>query len=256
MARRAIWKGYLHFQDMDVPVKLHTTVREQRVQFNLLHKRDKVRLRQEMICAYEQVPVPSEEIVKGYEFEEGRYVLFDKDEIAAIEPEDSRMIEIHEFVKSDEIDPLFRDRAYYLEPEATTGTFAALREVLEKLNVEGICTWTMRKRSYLGSLQAHGRSLRLNSIRYADEIIPASALDLPDADVSEREQEIGIQLINQMTASFQPDKYENEHQKKLQDLIERKTRGEKITILRPRRLKATTPDTLLDTLRASLKKVA
>lgn len=256
MGRRAIWKGNVHFQDINIPVKLHITVREQKVQFDLLHKHDKVRLKQQMVCAYEQVPVSASEIIKGYEFEPGKYVLFDKDVIAGTEPESNRTIEIHEFVKSQEIDPMFRDRSYYLEPEAENNTFLSFTKAMAEMDVEAICTWTMRKRSYFGSLQAYGTSMRLNTMRYADEIVSASSLNLPHADTSEREEQIGIQLINQMSAAFQPDKYESDHQKKLQDMIDRKTRGEQITILRPKRIKATTPDTLLDTLKASLRKVA
>ena len=256
MARRAIWKGYLHFGGIDVPVKLHTTVREQRIQFHLLHKRDGIRLKQQMVCAYEQVPVSSEEQVRGYQIEEGRYVLIRNDELDMLDPENNRMIEVHEFVKSREIDPIYYDRAYYLEPDIKNGIFRMLMNALRELDIGGICTWTMRKRTYIGALQAFNTSLRLNSIHYADEIISTSSLDLTDTAVSQKEREIGIQLINQMSGSFRPEEFTNEHQKKLQDLIDRKTRGEKITILRPKRVKTTAPDTLLETLKAGLKRVA
>ena len=117
MAGRAIWKGYIHFGSVDVPVKLHTAVKEDRIQFHLLHKRDHVRLKQQMVCAYEKVPVPMEEQTRGFELEDGKYILVDPEELEQTEPEDSRMIEVHEFVKTEEIDPLFLERVYYLEPE-------------------------------------------------------------------------------------------------------------------------------------------
>ena len=121
---------------------------------------------------------------------------------------------------------------------------------------QGICTWTMRKRSYLGALQMRGKILRLNTLRYADEVISVQSLELPKIPLSEKELKIGSDLINQLTAPFQPQKFQNEHQKKLQQLIDKKARGEKIVILRPRRLKPTTSDKLLQALEASLKKVA
>jgi len=122
--------------------------------------------------------------------------------------------------------------------------------------VEGICTWTMRKRSYLGALQARGKILRLHTLRYVDEVISVKSLELQNFSLSEKELKIGSDLINQLTVPFQPQKFENEHQKKLQNLIDQKGRGEKIAILRPRRLKPTAPDNLLQALEASLKKVA
>ncbi len=256
MAGGTIWKGYIHFGDMDVPVKLHVAVKEDRIQFHLLHKRDHIRLQQQMICAYEKVPVPLAEQAKGFEVEDSKYILVDPLVLAQTEPESSRMIEVQEFVKADQIDPIFLERVYYLEPDTLSKGYNALVEALQELEVAGICTWTMRKRSYLGALQARGKILRLNTLRYADEVISVESLELQKFALSEKELEIGGNLINQLTVSFEPQKFENEHQKKLQNLIEKKARGEKIVILRPRPLRRTAPDKLLQALKASLKEVA
>ena len=256
MTGRTIWKGYIHFGTINVPVKLHTAVKEERIQFHLLHKRDHVKLKQQMVCAYEQVPVPTEEQTRGFELDDGRYILVDPEELEQTEPEDSRMIEVREFVKTDEVDPLFLDRLYYLEPERPSEGYDSLLEAMREMDVEGVCTWTMRKRSYMGALEASEKALRLHTLRYADEVISVKSLELPDIALSEKELKIGSDLINQMTAPFQPQKFENEHQKKLQSLIDKKARGEKIAILRPKRLKPTSSDKLLQTLEASLKRVA
>jgi len=256
MAKRAIWKGQIRFGTIDVPVKLHTAVKEERIQFHLLHKRDHVKLKQQMVCAYEKVPVPVEEQARGFELEEGKYVLVDPTELDQAEPEDSRLIEVHEFVKADQIDPVFLERVYYLEPDLHVKGYNALVGALAEMDLEGICTWTMRKRSYVGALQVSGKILRLKTLRYADEVISVKSLELQNIPLSEKELKIGSDLINQMTGAFQPQKFENEHQKKLQQLIDKKARGEKITFLRPRRLKPTRSDKLLQVLEASLKKVA
>jgi DNA end-binding protein Ku len=256
MAGGTIWKGAIHFGDTDVPVKLHAAVREERIQFHLLHKRDLVRLRQQMICVYEKKPVPAEAQTKGFEVEEGKYILVDPEELEQTAPESSRMIEVHEFVKAGQIDPLYLERVYYLEPDTFLGGYNELAAALTEMEVAGICTWTMRKRSYLGALQASGRILRLNTLRYADELIAVDALGLQDIAVSEKELKIGSDLIRQLAAPFQPDKFENEHQKKLQQLIEKKARGEKIALLQPKILKPTASDELLQALEASLRKVA
>jgi DNA end-binding protein Ku len=256
MAGGAIWKGLIHFGDTNVPVKLHTAVKEERIQFHLLHKRDHVNLRQQMICAYEKKPVPVEAQTKGFEVEDGKYIIVDPEELEQTAPESSRIIEVHEFVKTGQIDPIFFERVYYLEPDIHLKGYNALVGALKEMVVEGICTWTMRKRSYLGALQTSGKILRLNTLRYADELISVRSLELQKFSLSEKELKIGSELINQLTVLFQPQKFENEHEKKLRNLIEKKARGEKIAILRPRRLKPTAPDKLLQALEASLKKVA
>ena len=256
MAGRTIWKGNIHFGTVDVPVKLHAAVKEARIQFHLLHRRDHVKLKQQMICAYEKVPVPAEEQARGFEVEEGKYLLVDPEELEQTEPESSRMIEVHEFVKPAQIDPIFLERVYYLEPDTLLKGYNALVGALQEMEVEGICTWTMRKRSYLGALQASGKTLRLNILRYADEVIAVKSLDLQKFSFSEKELEIGSELINRLTVPFQPQKFANEHQIQLQNLLDQKARGEKIVLLRARRLKATAPDKLLEALEASLKKVA
>jgi DNA end-binding protein Ku len=256
MAGGTIWKGAIHFGDTTVPVKLHAAVREERIQFHLLHRGDHVRLRQQMICAYEKKPVPVEAQSRGFEVEEGKYLIVGPEELEQTAPEGSRTIEVHEFVKSEEVDPIFIERVYYLEPDTFLEGYGELAEVLRDMNVAGICTWTMRKRSYLGALQASGRVLRLNTLRYADEVVPVASLGLQEIPVSERELKIGRDLIGQLTAPFQPEKFTNEHQKRLQQLIEQKARGEKVAVLRPKLLHPTAPDKLLEALEASLKKVA
>ena len=256
MAGRVIWKGNIHFGDIDVPVKLHTAVKEERIQFHLLHRRDHVKLKQQMICAYEKKAVPAEEQTRGFELEEGRYILVDQTELEQMEPEDSRLINVHEFVKTSQIDPVFLERVHYLEPDTLVKGYYALAGALTETNLAGICTWTMRKRSYVGALQVRGKVLRLSTLRFADEVVPVKSLELERISLSEKELKVGSDLINQLAAPFEPAKFENEHQKKLQHLIDTKARGEKIAILKPKRLKPTSPDKLLEALEASLKKVA
>jgi DNA end-binding protein Ku len=256
MAGKAIWKGFINFGEVNLPVKLHTAIKEERIQFHLLHRKDRVKLHQQMICAYENEPVPSEAQVKGFEIEDGKYIVVDPAELEQADPESSRLVEVHDFVKTGQIDPLFLERVYYLEPDMNVKGYNALVSALKEMAVAGICTWAMRKRSYLGALQANGKSLRLTTLRHADEVISARSLELENISLSEKELKIGDELINQLTVPFQPRKFENGHQKKLQLLIDKKARGEKVTVLRPRQLKPTTSDKLLQALEASLKKVA
>ncbi len=256
MAAGAIWRGEIRFGNVVVPVKLHPAVREERVEFHLLHKRDRVRLRQQMICAAEEKPVPAGEQVKGFEVEENRYLIVDPEELEQTAPESSRTIAVQEFVKAAQIDPFFFDRAYYLEPDARPQGYGALHATLQELGVAGVCTWTMRKRSYLGALQAGGGVLRLHTLRHADEVLPAASLKLPEMPLSEKELKLATELIGHLAASFEPAKFQDEHQAKLRNLIARKARGERIAVAPPRRLKPTSASQLLKALEASLKKVA
>jgi DNA end-binding protein Ku len=248
-----IWIGNIHFGDISVPVKLHTAVSQDRVEFHLLHKPDRLRLRQQMVCALEKTPIPAEEQVKGFQLEERKYVLIDPADLEQAEPESSREIEVHEFTPAGEIDPVYRERTYFLEPGEAAAGYAALAAALWETRAEGICTWVMRKRAYLGALSSAGKTLRLGVLRYADEVIPASSLGLEDFPLAEKELEIGSQLIERLSVPFKPQKYANEHQEKLRRLLERKARGEKIALLQPRQLRHTEGGKLLAALEASLK---
>ncbi len=251
-----IWIGNIHFGNTHVPVKLHAAVRRNRVQFHLLHKKDGVKLRQRMICPLDKAPIPREEQVKGFRLDEISYVLIDPAELEQLEPESSRMIKVHEFVKTKEIDSVFFAQTYYLEPDAEHTGYLALAASLKEMDAAGICTWVMRKRAYFGTIRSTGSTLRLSVLRHADEVISAKSLALETFSPSEKELEIGSELINRMTVHFQPEKYKNEHQEKLQDLIDKKARGQKIILIKLRPRKATGPGRLLAVLQESLKKAA
>lgn len=251
-----LWIGNIHFGDVSVPVKLHAAVSQNRIQFHLLHKTDRVRLRQQMICKFDKTPVPSEEQVKGFQVDERKYILLDPEELEQTEPESSRIIDVHEFIKAGEIDPVFIEHVYYLEPDASNKSYAALAAAMKDMDAQGICTWVMRKRAHFGALQSVGSALRLNVLRYTDEIVQAKSLGLESFELSEKEVSIGSELINKLTVKFQPNKYVNEHQKKLRDMIEKKALGKKIALFTPKHLKPTTPGKLLEVLEKSLEKVA
>src|SRR6266581_9793010 len=137
MAGGTIWKGYIHFGDTNVPVKLHAAIKEERIQFHLLHRRDQAKLHQQMICAYEKIPVPIEAQTKGFEVEDGKYIIVDPEELEQTTPESSRMIEVHEFVKTEQIEPIFLDRVYYLEPDIPVDGYIALVSALQEMDAAG-----------------------------------------------------------------------------------------------------------------------
>ena len=251
-----IWLGTIHFENIDVPVKLHAAVSQNRVQFHQLHKKDGIRLRQQMVCRFDKTPVPAEEQVKGYQIDERKYILVDPDELERMEPESGRTIDVHEFVKGGAIDSVYIEHMYHLEPDASAKNYAVLAAALKEADAQGICTWVMRKRAYLGAITSTGSAIRLAVLRYADEILRAKSLGLDNFELSEKELQIGCELIDRLTVGFQPEKYVDEHQHKLRALIEKKIHGRKIVLSSPRHLKPTSPDKLLELLEKSLKKAA
>ncbi len=251
-----LWMGNIHFGNLNVPVKLHTAVSQNRVQFHLLHKTDGVKLRQQMICKFDKSAVPAEDQVKGFQVDERKYILIDPDELEQTESESSRVIDVHEFVKTDEIDPVYIERMYYLQPDALEKKYGDFAAALKAMEAQGICTWVMRKRAYFGAIHSTGNALRLSVLRYTDEIIQVKSLGLEEFELSEKELNIGCELINKLTVKFQPEKYSNEHQQKLRALIEKKSKGRNIMIFSPKKLKPTAPAKLFEALEKSLKKVA
>ncbi|MFA6170289.1 MAG: Ku protein [Candidatus Margulisiibacteriota bacterium] len=253
---QTLWIGNIHFKTTNVPVKLLTAVSQNRIQLHLFHKTDGIKLRQQMICAYEKTPVSSDQQLKGFRVGERSYIPISPEELAQTEPKPSRTIAVHEFVKTDAIDPVFMGQTYRLEPAAPGKVYGLLAAALKETGRQGLCTWTMRKRAHLGALRSDGKSLNLIVLRFADEIIRAKSLGLESFSISEKELNIAGELIGKLTVPFQPEKYTDEHQKKLRALIGKKARGEKIRLSKPKHLTATVPSKLLEVLEESLQKAA
>ncbi len=253
MAGRTIWKGNISFAEVHVPVKLHSSVREQRIAFNLLHASDQVRLRQQMVCSHENVPVPREHQIKGYSVAPGQYVIVSDAEVAGLEPQRGRSIEVLEFVRDAEIDPRFYQRLYYLEADNSQRPFNTLSAALAEAGLTGICRWSMRRRTYLGALRAGRFGLELMTLRFADEVVARDELEFPRVTVTEREMKIGTELIENLSAPFRPEQFRNEYQAKLREVIEQKAAGRKIKIVPFRPRPTTSGDALVQALEASLK---
>ena len=253
MAARAMWRGVVTLGPISVPVKLHAAVKERRVSFNLLHDQDKARLRQRFYCSAEGVPVEREETVKGYEVDDNRYVIVGQEELAALEPESDRVIDTSRFVETSLVDPRYYERPYYLSPDGQPRMYAALAAALSASGRIGICTWVMRNRAYLGALGVSGQTLHLMTLRYADEVIAAETLGLPDAALSDKELKTAHYLIEQLAEKWDAAQYHDEYTERLRDFLDRKGRGEVITFAKPPEPQATEPANLLSLLQASVE---
>jgi DNA end-binding protein Ku len=253
---RSIWKGAISFGLVNIPVELHTAVRsEARISFRQLHKKDLSPIKYDRLCAKEEKSVPWDEIVKGYEYTKGKFVVLEEEDFKAATVESSKTIEIQDFVKSDEIDPRFFEAPYYLLPQkGGDKAYALLREAIRSTGMVGIGMVTMRTNSqHLVAIKVVEDALVMEIMRYADELVDTSSFTFPSAEnVREAELRMAEQLVNTLADSFQPEKYSDTYRENLMRIINAKLKGRKIEVEEPEEPEATNVIDLMARLQESL----
>lgn len=255
MARRAIWKGVVSFENIHVPVRLYAAVENRAVSFHMVHDRDRVRLRQQMVCSKDNEPVPDDEIVKGVEVDDEKYVVVEDEELAELEPDSDRTIEVRVFVDSGAIDPRYFDRPYHLGPDGDEKSYAALAKALQSSGKMGVCFWSFRKRFYNGVLHGVGGVLKVVTLRTAEEVRGANELNLPEESLSKKERKTANHLIDELSDAFEPARYRDAFQEQLRDLVETKATGGEVKKRTVKKPEPTPSDALLEQLEASLKEL-
>lgn len=236
---RPTWKGHVSFGLVNVPVRMYTAVRSHDVRFRQVHAATRARVRHQRVDAETGEEVPPEEVVKGYELGDGQYLVVDPDELARLDPEKSRTIEIHDFVDVGDIDPVYFDRPYYLAPdgEAATRPYRLLTEAMQRSGRAAIATFVMRTRQYLAAIRARDDVLVLSTMNFADEVVDPADLDVPELDqveVADREVEMAEQLIDHLFTEFDPERYHDDHQERIREFLESKASGEEVHLPAPR----------------------
>lgn len=226
---RAIWKGSISFGLVTIPVELHTAIREHRPKFRMLHARDKSPVRYERVCQREGKPVAWEELVKGFEYEKGRFIVLTKEDLKAISLNKDKSIDILDFVKSDEFDDRYFDTPYYLTPDKSgQHAYALLREALRESGRTGIAQIIIREAQHLAAVEVIDDAIVLTLLRYSDELIDAGQLAFPAGDkVRKAELEMAKMLIDNLAAEWDPSKYTDEYRENLLKLIKARMKGEK-----------------------------
>ena len=227
----AIWSGAINFGLVTIPVKLFTAVRANELSFNLLHAKDEGRIRYERICTVENKPVPWDEIVKGYEYEKGDYVILTDDDFKKVNPEATQSVDILEFVELDKINPMYFDKPYYLEPtKQGKHAYALLREALERANKVAIARVVIRTKETIAAVKPSGDALVLEIMHWADELIEQSNLELPgDTKLPEAEMKMAKMLIDAMSVDeFEPEKFTNAYHDELLAMIEARAAGKEL----------------------------
>jgi len=250
----AIWKGSLAFGLVNIPVELRTAVRADHISFRLLHQEDLSPVKYERVCSADGETVPWDDIVKGYEYEKGKFIVMTDEDFKAAAIEGSKSIEILDFVKEEEIDPRYFETPYYLVPAKNAEkAYALLREGIRSTGSVGIGKIIMRQNQHLAGIKVVGDALVLEIMRFSNELVKASDYNFPSRkEVRPQELKMAEQLIGNLAEPFDPARYTDDYRSNLMKIIRAKMKGK--TAKLPEREE--TPDTgvldLMSKLRASL----
>lgn len=248
---KAIWKGWLSFGLINIPVQLYSGVREKEISFHLLHEKDNSPIRYARICKKEGKEVAWEEIAKGYQLESGRTIVLTEKDFEKAAAEYSKTIEILDFIKLEEIDPIYFDKPYFLEPQKGAGkAYALLREALKKSKKAGIVKFVLRNKEHLGAIKAHQNYLILDQMRFVHEMRDLKKLNVFGKEkLSAREMEMALQLIDHLTKPFRPQMYKDRYREEIVKIIKNKSKGKKRKVS-----KVTKNQDLAKALKISLQK--
>ena len=227
---RAIWKGAISFGMVTIPVKLYTATEQKDVRLRMLCKQHQAPIEERRVCSDGGEELDWKELVRGYEVSKGEFVVLEPEEIDAAKPESSTTIDIGDFVEAGEIDPVYFEKSYFLEPtEVGAKPFSLLRRALEETDRVALARVTIRTRERLATVRTYEDALILETMFWPDEIRSTGALDLPEgseATVRAKELEMARSLVENLADRFRPDAYTDAYRTALEELIERKMRGE------------------------------
>lgn len=254
MSARAYASGTVSFGLVSIPIKLYSTGEASTgIHLNMLHKKCGSRLKQQYICPTDNEVVGKDEMVKGFEYTKGQYVLFSEDELKALMPEPTNAIDITEFIPLDQVDPIYFEKTYYLGPDkGGDRPYLLLSQAMRDTGRAAIARYRARGKDYLVLLRPYEQGVVMQQLRYADEIRAFSEVPIGTAEVKPQELNLAKMLIDQIAAdSFKPEQYEDEVRKKTRALIDKKVEGEEITAAVEEAPKAQIID-LMAALKASL----
>jgi DNA end-binding protein Ku len=226
----SVWSGYLTFGLISMPVRLFSGARSNHVSFNMLHRDDLSRVKQQLYCPVDERVVERSEIVKGYEYRKGEYVVIEPEEIKRIEPKTAKAMEILEFVKEEEIDPIYFESSYYLMPEeAGRRPYALLQKALAESKYVAIAKITMHNREYTVFLRTQKGGLVLHTMYYKDEVKEVEGFGEVDVELKDAELKVAHQLVEALAADWDPEKYHDTFQENLKKLIKAHLEGKEVT---------------------------
>jgi len=229
---RSIWKGAISFGLIHIPVRLYSASRSRELKFKLLHAKDFSPIRYARICKADGKEVPWEEVVKGYEYEKGDYVVLTEEDFQKANLKKTKTIEILDFTEESKIDPIYYAKPYYLEPEKGAGkAYLLLLEALKRSKKVAVGRFVFQHHEHLGVIKPHDSLLMLYQLRYEQEILSPKGLEIPKKEsIPTKEIDIALQLIEELTEAFDPSRYSDTYAEEVKAIIKKKAKGEKITI--------------------------
>lgn len=251
---KPIWTGSLAFGLVNLPVQLYSATAGTELNLDLLHKDDLSPIRYARVCKKDGKEIPYEDIVRGYEYSKGDYVVLTEEDFKKANVRKTQLIDVVSFVSEGEVDPIYLEKPYYLEPtEGASKAYAILREALRRSKKVALVKFVLRQREHLGIVKPLGNVLVLDQLRFADDIKEAKGLNLPDREPTGKEIDMALELINKLTEHFKPEKFHDTYEEEVEDMIENKAKGKKVTA------KGTKPEItrgrdLMEALKASLEK--
>ena len=251
---RAIWTGSLSFGLVNIPIEVHTAVRDQRPHFRMLHAKDRSPINFERICQKDGKSVAWNDIVKGYEYEKGQFVVLDKEDFAAAALEKTRRIDVLDFVEAQAIDDRYFDKPYYLTAKkGGEVAYALLREAMNESGRIGIAKFVMRETQHLAAVEGIGDALVLSTLRFADELVDTRSLSFPSGkNLKKTELNLAKTLVENLAAEWDPDKYTDDYQENLMRVIKAKMKGKEAKLVTDERPRDSNVIDLMERLRASL----
>jgi DNA end-binding protein Ku len=252
---RALWKGSIAFGLVSIPIELHTAVRDHRPKFRMLHAKDKAPVRFERVCVRDGTPVAWADLIKGYEFEKGHFVVMTKEDFQAAAVEKTRTIDILDFVKADEIDDRYFETPYYLVPaKGGERAYALLREALRESGRIGIAKFILRDAQHLAGVEVIENALVLSVMRFSDELVEVGGLSFPSADgVRSKELEMAKTLVGNLASDWDPAKYTDQYRENLLRIIKGKMKGKTVKLAAGEEPRQAEVVDLMERLRRSLE---
>ncbi len=254
---RAIWKGSIAFGLVNIPINVYPASEEHGLEFHMLHKDDLSPIRFARICLADNKEIPYSDIVKGFEYEKGEYVVVDAEDFKNADAKKTSTIEIQHFTEVDQINPVYFEKPYYLEPDKKAGkSFKLLHEALLKSKKVAIANFVFRNREHIGAILPTEEGLVLIQMRYLAEIRSAETLEMPKEKVTAAELKMALSIVDQLTQPFEPEKFHDTYVESLMDVVQAKLKGKK-TVRAPKEKKPSyEARDLMHLLQESLKKAA
>src|SRR5215470_4020313 len=225
----SVWKGHLTFGLVSFPVRLFSAARGETISFNMLHKTDHSRIKQMIYCQAEDKPVSRNELVKGYEYEKDHYVVIDEEDIKKVAPKTAKVMEILEFVKAEQVDPIYLESSYYVAPEeGGEKPYALLFQALRESKFYALAKVAMHNREHIIILRPGDKGIISHTMYFQDEIRQVEEFRTDTTLVKDKELEMAKMLISSLEANFEPQKYHDEYRDNLRKMIEAKIEGKKI----------------------------